>query len=107
VCDVPEVVVLGRELAAEQQATKLSFMDRTDACAVRLAFGSLQYTKKSLAELLGELMTKPSHLIVNRTWVHQRRSYFTIQDIGAIVSVYHVFDDASFVQSIEACGYEL
>lgn len=110
ICDVPEVIRAGEELARRRHTPHLRFTDRPedcDGCEILLAFGSLQFIERSLQSLLVSLSKKPAHLLINRTPVHPHKNYYTLQDVGPVLAVYHVFSEDDFLRSIESCGYRL
>ena len=110
ICDVPEVVKAGRELAAERKADNLAFttsFDEADGADLLLASGSLQFLPRSfLSDGLARLRNRPPHLIVNRTPVHKNKEYVTLHDNGAC-HPYTVFERARFIETIRSFGYEL
>jgi putative methyltransferase (TIGR04325 family) len=111
VCELPDVVDAGRALAAERGAQELSFT--TDATAadgsdVLIAAGVLQYIESpSLAELLGGLRARPSHLLLNKLPLTDGEPFITLQHGGIHYPAVRVCNRAAFVESIRALGYDL
>jgi putative methyltransferase (TIGR04325 family) len=109
--DVPAVVAQGRKLAASKDLEgHLSFADNfaaADDMQVLMAQGSLQYLPCTLPELLKALKTRPQHLLINLTPLHEHESYFTLQSVGAAFCPYRISQMTSFLQSFEALGYNL
>jgi putative methyltransferase (TIGR04325 family) len=109
VCDVPAVVVRGREMAAARAPEgNLSFTDRfSDASGndILFASGSLQYLPMELSEILRNLQRLPRRIIVNTTPVHKELSYFTLNSIGTAYCPYRIQARNTFVDSIQALGY--
>jgi putative methyltransferase (TIGR04325 family) len=109
ICDTPEVVSLGREVAQTRGARNLEFTTEfAEAEGSDLFFtsGALQFVDRELAELLGDLDALPPHLLINRVPLSDLPTYFTIHDTGAACSPYRIADRSSFISSIEALGYQ-
>src|SRR5271166_4616588 len=70
VCEVPAVACCGTKLAALRNATGLSFTSRIedmDGVDILLASSSLQFLEAPLWQWLSQLISPPSHLLINRT----------------------------------------
>lgn len=110
VCDVPAVVVRGRELAlARAPEGALHFTDRyedLDGQDVLFASGSLQYLPVTLSDLLKGLQRLPRRIVINTTPIHETRSFFTLNSIGTAFCPYRVQAREAFVQSVIALGYQ-
>ncbi|HSY25369.1 MAG TPA: TIGR04325 family methyltransferase [Polyangiaceae bacterium] len=110
ICDVPEVVKAGRELAAERHATGLTFtesFDDADGADLLLASGSLQFLPGDfLANGLTKLRTRPRHVLINRTPVHKNKQFVTLHDNTAC-HPYTVFERGRFIDTLRSFGYEL
>jgi putative methyltransferase (TIGR04325 family) len=111
VCDVPSVVAGGKTLAREQEATQLDFTTRpedADGADIFMAAGSLQYVEAGfLQRLIAGLRSRPRHIIVQRTPLHEDRSFVTIQATGPAFCAYSVAQRGPFVDGLVALGYEL
>lgn len=109
VCDVPAVVMSGRELAATRDAGRaLKFTDQfADADNADLLFssGCLQYLTETLAERLQTLGKRPRWILLNLIPLHQDKSFWTVQSIGEAFCPYRIQHMASFLASLEALGY--
>lgn len=110
VCDVPAVVVRGRELAlARDPEGMLGFTDRyedLDGQDVLFASGSLQYLPVTLPDMLKGLRRMPRRIVVNTTPIHETRSFFTLNSIGTAFCPYRVQARGAFVESVTALGYQ-
>lgn len=110
VCDVPAVVVRGREMAiARAPEGNLGFTDNyADASGqdVLFASGSLQYLPITLADLLRSLRQLPRRLVINTTPIHDSRSYFTLNSIGTAYCPYRIQARDTLLESIVALGYQ-
>ncbi len=110
VYDVPAVVVAGQEILDREPDPSLCFTsDVADAASsdILLASGSLQYCEESMADILSGLRQPPPHLLINKLPTTEREQFFTLQNMGPSVAPYKVVNRNSFIQSIEAHGYEL
>lgn len=109
VCDVPAVVVRGRELAqARAPEGSLHFTDRyedLDGQDVLFASGSLQYLPLTLSDMLKGLRRMPRRVVVNTTPIHETQSFFTLNSIGTAFCPYRVQARETFVESVTALGY--
>ena len=115
VCDVESVIRAGSELAQRQGATQLDFTQHNreaDGADILLAAGSLQYLEEgSLHQLLRSLGTRPRHVIVQRTPLHESRSFVTLQVMvpptGPVFCPYTVAARQPFIDGLQALGYRL
>lgn len=111
VCEVPKVVERGRELAEARGYTQLRFtcrLDDAEGSDVLLAAGALQYIEApSLAELLGGLKRKPTHLLLNKLPLYDGPAYVTLQNGGPVFVPQHVFNRGELVSQLEQLGYQL
>jgi putative methyltransferase (TIGR04325 family) len=111
VVDVPAVVRRGEELqAAEAEAAdpRLAFsadVAALDGADVVYASGTLQYLPSTLAELLDGTARKPRRIVVNTTPIHERLSFFTINNIGSSYCPYRVQSHPEFVAAMAQAGY--
>jgi putative methyltransferase (TIGR04325 family) len=117
--DVPAIVKVGAELAAEMAADKqngrkspgLAFTSSAlDAkgCDVFFAAGSLQYVDEDVAPLLVRIGGRlPPHLILNKMPVYDGESFVTVQSTGRAFHAYRIYNRAELVGSIEKLGYKL
>jgi putative methyltransferase (TIGR04325 family) len=77
-----------------------------------MAAGSLQYMDEgSLQRIIGSIRNPPRHVVVQRTPLHPKRSFFTLQ-VMAIPNNpafcgYTVAERSSFINGMQDLGYEL
>ena len=94
VCDVPNVVASGRELAVQREASaQLSFtteIQDASGCDVLYASGSLQYLPQRISEIIAGLPVKPRRIVLNTTAVHPERTIYTLNSIGFAVCPYRI-----------------
>lgn len=110
VCDLPEVVKAGKDLASQANCSDLSFTvdfadaERTD---ILLTGGTVQYVEASLAELIEQLSSKPRHLLINQVPLYEGRSFVTLQNLVYAIAPYKIQNRGEFITSLTALGYEL
>jgi len=115
VVEVPAMVSIGRQLAAEHQAGALSFTDDldrtvTDATAdIWISAGAIHYFVDARPNLLlGHCAVRPRHIILNKLPLYGGEDYVTTQNIGeGSFTPLHVYNKRRFIQDIEAQGYTL
>jgi putative methyltransferase (TIGR04325 family) len=108
--DVPAIVKVGAELAAERPSAGLAFTSEVEAargCTIFLAAGSLQYVDESLPSLLARVGSLPRHLIVNKVPMYDGDTFVTIQSTGRAFHPYRVYNRAAFVAEVTALGYRV
>jgi len=116
VFDLPQITEVGRALADKEAAHRLRFTTAVDegcGTSILLAAGSLQYLPENfLHDRLSAWADRPSHVIVQRTPLHARRSFVTIQSVitrtrQVSFCPYSVAGRAGFVDGMLALGYRL
>lgn len=110
VCDIPEVIAAGVELARKTDSPELAFTEHfsdADGAEIFLTAGTLQYLEPSLAKILGQLQTKPKHLSINRVPFYDRATFITLQNIGYAFCPYKIQNRAEFIDSLLALNYTL
>jgi putative methyltransferase (TIGR04325 family) len=111
VCDLPEVVRRGREVAQQRGAATLEFTSdaqEADGFDIFFAAGSLQYVERpELAELLKGLKAPPRHLLLNKLPLQDGPRFVTLQNAQVALAPQYVFNDRDFIGSLTALGYEL
>lgn len=116
VFDLPHITRAGQALAARQPTQRLHFTNTVDdGCGmdILLAAGSLQYLPENyLCERLSAWRKRPRHLIIQRTPLHGRQSFVTIQSVitrtGQVsFCPYSVPARHRFIDGLLALGYEL
>ncbi|MCE0522905.1 MAG: methyltransferase, TIGR04325 family [Methylacidiphilales bacterium] len=110
ICEVPEAVRAGQEIARERNETQLAFTDQREVAVdpdIYATFGALQYIEEPFAEIIGKLRARPPHLLINRVPFCDGASFITLQNNGCWASPYKVDNKADFIESLEALDYEL
>jgi putative methyltransferase (TIGR04325 family) len=113
VCELDDVVALGRQIAAERGVGALDFSaDRgaaLDGADLLLAAGALQFIEEPLERILASLARPPRHLLLNRVALGEQlaRSYVTLQNTGCGIAPCRVEPEAAFEEAIRARGYRL
>lgn len=110
VCDLPEVVALGRKMAESEGATQLTFTcDEREAngADVLLSAGALQFIDGDFAERLGQLPRPPEHIVLNKVPLYDGPDYVTLQNVRVAFVPYRVFNRARFLESLERAGYKV
>lgn len=109
VCDVPAVVVRGREVARTHGASEqLRFTTdwREMATAdVLYASGSVQYLPTRLTAMLAEVPSRPARVIINTAALHPSRTFYTLNSIGVAFCPYRVQAEPEFLQEMTTLGY--
>lgn len=108
--DVPAVIAVGAELAAERDSPGLAFTSDVAAgkgCDVFLAAGALQYVDQSVPAVLDALGSRPRHILLNKMPVHDGESFVTVQSTGRSFHAYRIYDRAQLVASVVDLGYRL
>lgn len=110
VYDVPAIIKVGAELAAERDSPGLGFtFDVADArgCDVFFSAGALQYVDESLPSILGRIGSRPPHIILNKMPMYDGESFVTVQSTGRAFHAYRIYNRAELVASVTALGYRV
>jgi putative methyltransferase (TIGR04325 family) len=110
VCEIPEIVKAGEQIAKETNSKNLSFtsdFNEANKSDILISCGALQYIEPSLVELLSQLKTKPKHLLINYVPFCDRESFVTLQNIGYAFTPYKIQNQHEFIDSLNREGYEL
>lgn len=108
--DVPAIVQVGAELAAERGSPGLEFTsDLADGagCTIFLAAGSMQYVDLTLTQLLDAAHARPKHLVINKLPVYDGEAFWTVQSTGRAFHAYRIYNRAELVAEAQALGYHL
>lgn len=108
ICDVPEIVRAGKELAEKRSCSNLIFttdLSRIDGKDIFLASGSIHYLKE--LDLFSRSQRPPQHILLNRVPLHQHLSFVTLQNGGKVFYPHHVFHHQKFIDYFLNHGYEL
>ncbi|MBK9032077.1 MAG: methyltransferase, TIGR04325 family [Myxococcales bacterium] len=108
--DVPAIVKVGAELAAERGGAGLEFTSELGAgrgCDVLLCAGALQYVDLTVPQLLDAVGSRPQHLILNKMPVYDGEGFVTVQSTGRAFHAYRIYNGPELVTGITALGYTL
>jgi putative methyltransferase (TIGR04325 family) len=109
VCESPEMVRHGRELALHREVSaQLNFtteLEPADGADVLYASGSLPYLPARLSEILAGLRAKPKRIILNGTAVHPDRTLYTLHSTGSGVVPYRIQHHDELLAELTAAGY--
>jgi putative methyltransferase (TIGR04325 family) len=112
VCELPEVVEFGRQVARERGLQEhLAFSADAKATLegadILYTAGAIQYIEGLLEQTLAGLAHAPRHVFVNRLPLTQHPDFVTLQNSGVAVHPYHIRNDAAFVAAMAGIGYHL
>lgn len=115
VVEVPAMVAIGQDLAVQNGATALHFMDDLDRTAttrthdVWLSAGALHYLEDARPERLLKLCAvRPKHILLNKLPLYGGEDFVTTQNIGeGSFAPLHVYNRARFIHNIKELGYTL
>ena len=110
ICELPEAVRFGQEIALERNEKRLIFTDQRRVAGqldIYATFGALQYIEEPFDRILAALHSRPKHILINRVPLTAGEAFITLQNNGLWFSPYKVDNRAEFVHSIEALNYEL
>ncbi|MBV8629379.1 MAG: methyltransferase, TIGR04325 family [Silvibacterium sp.] len=108
VCDVESFASRGPEFARQQNADALHFTTEraaADGSTIYLTNGALQYIEPDLPEILGQLSSKPRHVLVNRVPLYDGEPYFSVQSSLHSFVVHKVGNTTRLIRGMEALGY--
>lgn len=113
VCDVPDIVQIGRELAARSSATQLTFTETLDPGSVQadvwISAGAIHYIEDARpSSLLAACKHRPKHLMLNKLPLYDGGDFVAAQNIGEnSYAPQYVYNRQHFVTDIENLGYRL
>jgi putative methyltransferase (TIGR04325 family) len=108
VCDLPEIIKVGEELARSRSAKKLFFTSdfgNVKDCDILLASGSIQYVENLAQTLLA--CGRPEYLLINRLPLYEGKKNVTLQNGGKVFYPQYVFNKMEFIQELQSLNYEL
>lgn len=110
VYDLPAIVEAGRRRASADGLHGLRFVDRLEEAGAPdlfLGSGLLQYLDTPLPALIDRLPAPPSHLLLNKVALRKGPTVVTLECIGRARVPYQIRNEAAFMASVEALGYQL
>jgi putative methyltransferase (TIGR04325 family) len=110
VVEVPAVAEAGRELAEKNHATGLTFFDdlrKAPPSTLLFSAGALQYIRDGIPGFLEKLSSIPQHIIINKVpLIDKVASFWTIQNFGASISPYRIYNRKEFMSYFASFGYQ-
>lgn len=115
VVEVPTMVLIGKNLAAQTGAAALSFSENlhesvtTASDDVWISAGAIHYFEDGRPDqLLKKCVRRPQHILLNKLPLYNGEDFVTVQNIGeGAFAPLHVYNRARFIQDIKALGYTL
>lgn len=111
VVEVPRIAQTGRELAAKNHAASLIFYDdllKAPASTLLFSAGTIQYVNDGVPGFLEKLSFLPKHIIINKLpLIDDTPSFWTIQNFGASISPYRIYNRDEFLQYFKGFGYHI
>ena len=111
VVEVPTVAETGRELATKNHATGLVFFDdlrRAPPSTLFFSAGALQYIRDGVPGFMEKLSSLPKHIIINKLpLIDKTPSFWTIQNFGASISPYRIYNRKEFLDYFGTFGYQI
>jgi len=109
--DTPAAVRAGRKRAVTDGLTALSFVDdvaEAPPADLVLCSGLLQYLDIPFADLIGRLVKKPPHLILNKVATRNGSTVVTLERLRDTAEVpYQIRNCEEFVETLDALGYDI
>ncbi|HEY2256985.1 MAG TPA: methyltransferase, TIGR04325 family [Variovorax sp.] len=109
VCESPDMVRQGREMAEQRQVSgQLNFTTQLEPAGghdVLYASGSLPYLPARISEILAALPSKPKRIILNSTAVHPDRTLYTLHSTGSAVAPYRIQHHDELLAELTTAGY--
>lgn len=111
VFDLAPIIEEGRILSAQREAPELKFTSSPrDAPekSIVLVSGAFHYWEKSIPEFLEQFTKPPTHIILNRSPVHEKyRSFVTVQRTESYAVPCIVRNAQAMIQDFAAAGYTM
>lgn len=111
VCDVAEIVQVGRELAKRSNGTQLTFTETLDPGTVQadiwISAGAIHYIEGARpSSLLAACKQRPRYFILNKLPLYEGEDFISAQNIGRSSYVpQYVYNRQRFLADIENVGY--
>lgn len=111
VVEVSAIAETGRTLATNNHAEGLRFFDdlrKAPPASLLVSAGALQYIRDGVPGFLEKLSSLPRHIIINKVpLIDQVESFWTIQNFGASISPYRIYNRKEFADYFEKFGYHM
>jgi putative methyltransferase (TIGR04325 family) len=106
VCEVPEIVKVGRQIAERRVVDNLDFtceFKDIEGKDIFIGSGSIQYVEN----FHHTLYLKPRHLLINRLPLYNGIEFVTLQNGGKVFYPQYVFNKTQFIENLKSIGYKL
>ncbi len=110
VCDLPEHVEKGAELARQRGVAALRFTGDfadADGADLMIASGSLHYFATPLPEMLRGLTRPPRYILINRTPLTDGPTAATVQDAGEYRVACMLYNREALIGGLMEAGYQM
>ena len=107
--DVPAVLAVGRQIAAQEQASGLLFttsFDRLSGADILLSAGAFQFIEDPLG-VLRSIDSLPPQILINKVPVYDKPHAVTVQNMGTSFCPYHLFNRTEFIDAFRTLGYDM
>lgn len=113
VCETPQIVAVGREIALQTPGAGLSFTDTLHSAYldsdIWISAGALQYIEHGqISSLLAACERKPVHIILNKLPMYDGDDFVSTQNLGKeCYAPFYVYNKRRFIGNVIALGYEV
>jgi putative methyltransferase (TIGR04325 family) len=110
VCELPETVKLGEQVASSNNVQRLRFTCRgndADGTDLFIVSGALHYFEQPLPDMIAGLTNKPRYILVNRAALIDGAATATVQDGDTYRLPCILHDRNALVRGLEGLGYEV
>lgn len=111
VVEVPSLVEAGKLLAETKKPEGLVFHDdlrKAPPSDIFFSAGTIQYIHDGVPGFLEKLASLPLHIIINKVPLTDKTpSFWTIQNFGASISPYRIYNRQEFLGYFKNHGYEV
>ncbi len=112
IAELPEAVKLGNTIAQQRDETQLRFIESSligsaEPADIFVTAGTLQYMQQDMKELLEELTSPPTHVLINYTPIHADQTGWTLQNLGVCEVPYRIFSKQALYADMQTLGYTL
>lgn len=113
VCEVDEVVSVGRERARQANTAALRFTSSMpdmvkDGATIVLSAGALHYIGQPLVwDILEQQGARPRHVLLNKLPLYDGPDFVSVQNIGSAFAPLYVWNRKGFIARFERLGYQV
>ena len=111
IAELPHAVKLGRQIVAERDEQRLSYINSDDLTTaepanVFMTAGTLQYMNTHVAEIITSLSVLPEHVLIHNLPVHRDKSFWTLQNLGVCELPYRIYSLSELNAAMSDLGYK-